>query len=233
MLNTVASGSWFTVPEIRPDDSTCRKRSAVSCLRSQSREGPRVIFLRVVRKQEEDGVRQGIIVAMGALALLIGCGDAGNKAAGVPVEPKWKGEPYRLAFDTKAGTPNASGISLPAIKFTGNPDALETRALLVMRFNAPATSADQEPVMHRMIGAPMDIHGEEGTVPADYMGRVDTGLGDYLSAYCVQGKVTVSVALARSSLNPQGSDADVDAKRLSDWVPIDVVYKKHNPKCKP
>ena len=176
-------------------------------------------------------MRRGIILAIGGLLLLAGCGNQGDKGAGIPIQPKWKGLPYRLAFDTKAAKPNPAGITIPAVKFTANPDALETRAILVMRF-AAAAAAGKEPVEHRMIGAPVDIHGEEGTLPADYMDRAGKGLAEYLGAYCIQGKVNLSVAIARSSLNPQAGDAEVDAKRLSDWLPIEVVFKNPHPKCK-
>jgi hypothetical protein len=176
-------------------------------------------------------VRQVIILAFGGLLLLAGCGSEDNKSAGIPVQPKWKGEPYRLAFDTKAGKPNPAGITIPPIKFTANPESLETRTMLVMRFTGSA-GKDKEPVEHRMIGAPVDIHGEEGTLPADYMDRASKGLSDYLGAYCIQGKVDLSVAFARSSLNPQGGDAEVDAKRLSDWQPVELMFKNTRPKCK-
>lgn len=176
-------------------------------------------------------MRKGIILAIGGLLLLAGCGNQGDKGAGIPVQPKWKGAPYRLAFETKPGKPNPTGVTIPAVKFTANPDALETRALLVMKFATPG-GADKEPVEHRMIGAPVDIHGEDGTLPADYMDKASKDLSAYLGAYCMQGKVNLSVALARSSLNPQGGDAEVDAKRLSDWLPIDVVFKNPRSKCK-
>lgn len=174
----------------------------------------------------------GLVIA--GLGFVAGCGNDGGKAANAPAQPKWKGQPYRLAFDTKAAaakqTPGV--INLPAIKYTANPEALETRALLVMRFSGPA-KAGEDPVMHRMIGSPVDIKGEEGTLPADYMDRASKGLAEYLGAYCIQGKVNLSVALARSSLNPQGGDGEVDAKRLSDWLPTVVDYKNApHSKCK-
>jgi hypothetical protein len=163
------------------------------------------------------------------VALLAGCGGAGNKA-NVPVEPKWKGAPYRIEFDKPPAKPNAAGITIPAVKFTANPEAVETRALLVMKFGVAGAG---EEAQHRMVGAPVDIRGTDGALPADYMDRVSGGLAEYLGAYCVKGKVDVSVALARSSLNPQAGDGEIDAKRLSDWLPIELDFKNphRNPKC--
>jgi hypothetical protein len=43
--------------------------------------------------------------------------------------------------------------------------------------------------------------------------------------------VKVSLALARSSIKPVPDDAEVDAKRLSDWAPFEVVVKKTHLKC--
>lgn len=173
-------------------------------------------------------MRRGIFLSIGILVagvvFLAGCGTAGDK--GVPVAPKWKGAPYRLAFDTPPPKPNPAGITIPGVKFTANPEALETRALLVMKFGVAGGAEDAQ---HRMVGAPVDIKGEEGTLPADYMNRVDQGLADYLGAYCVKGKVSVSVALARSSLNPQAGDGEIDAKRLSDWLPVDLEFKNPHP----
>ena len=48
----------------------------------------------------------------------------------------------------------------------------------------------------------------------------------------MKGKVDLSVALARSSLNPQASADEVEPKRLSDWLPLEIVYKPHHSKCK-
>jgi hypothetical protein len=182
------------------------------------------------QKNEEDSVRKGIILTIAGLVLLAGCGHPADKNSATAAQTKWKGAPYRLTIDTKANKPNPAVITVPSVDYTANPEALETRALLVMKFTAPGAKGS-DPVERRMIGTPVDIHGEQGTLPADYMDRESKALSDYLSAACIQGKVTVSMALARSSLNPQATDAEVDAKRLSDWLPFDVVSKKPHSKC--
>lgn len=175
-------------------------------------------------------MRKGIILAIAGLALLTGCGNQGDKASNVPVTPKWKGAPYRLAFDTQAAKPNPAGVTIPAIKYTANPDALEKRASLVVRFDASADTKNA-PLMNRMIMAPVDIVGAEGALPADYMDVANKDLSRFLGAYCIKGKVKISVALASSSLSSQAGDAEVDAKRLSDWTPVEVEFKNPHPKC--
>jgi hypothetical protein len=174
-------------------------------------------------------VRRGMILAIG-LTLLAGCGSQGNKSSSVPTEPKWKGAPYRLTLDTKASKPNPSVIAIPPVAYTANPDALETRAVLVMRFAGPA-AADSDPVNHLMIGQPVDIRGDQGTLPASYLDTASKSVSDYLVAHCIQGNVKISLALARSSVKPLAEDAEVDQKRLSDWVPFNVVFKKPHLKC--
>ncbi|MGO9434225.1 MAG: hypothetical protein ACLPH3_02175 [Terracidiphilus sp.] len=184
-------------------------------------------------------MRNGIIwaigLALGGLALLAGCGDQGTKAPGIPVGPKWKGAAYRIAFDTKAAMPNPSGLTIPAIHYTANPEALETRATLVVRFDPTGAKSNQpasdQPVNDQMMVGPFDISGAEGAVPADYMDVADKGLARLLGAYCMKGKIKISVALARSSLSPQPGDAEVNTKRLSDWLPIEIVFKNPHPKC--
>jgi len=175
-------------------------------------------------------LRKGIIVAVGGLALLAGCGNQGDKASTVPAKPKWPGAAYHIAFDTKAAKPNPAGVTIPAIKYTANPEALEKRATLVLRFDSSGVKRDG-PVMNQMIMAPVDIHGAEGTLPADYMDEANKGLSRFLGAYCMKGKIKISVALARSSLTSQARDAEIDAKRLSDWMPIEVVFKNPHPTC--
>lgn len=175
-------------------------------------------------------MRKAIIVALCGLALLAGCGDQGNKAPGIPVGPKWKGPAYRIAFDTQAPKANPAGVALPTIKFTANQDALERRASLIVRFDSSGVKKDT-PVMDQMIMAPVDISGAEGALPADYMDRADKGLAQLLGAYCMKGKVKVTVALARSSISPQANDDEINAKRLSDWLPIEVSFKNPHPKC--
>ena len=174
-------------------------------------------------------MRKGIILAFG-LVLLAGCGNQGNKSSTTAVEPKWKGAPYRLALDSKSVKANPAAVVIPPISYTANPDALETRAILVMRFSGPAAK-DADPVNHLMIGLPVDVHGEQGNLPADYLSQASKSITDYLVAHCIQGEVKVSVALARSSLAPLADDPEVDAKRLSDWMPFQTVFKKPHSKC--
>jgi hypothetical protein len=175
-------------------------------------------------------MRNGILIVIAALVFLAGCGNQGDKTAGIPIGPKWKGAPYRLAFDTKAPKPNPAGVTIPGIKYTANPDELEKRAILVVRFDASGVTKSG-PLMNQMIMAPVDIAGAEGALPADYMSMADKDLSRLLGAYCMKGKVKLTVALARSSLAPQARDAEVDAKRLSDWAPIEVEFKNPHPKC--
>jgi hypothetical protein len=179
---------------------------------------------------EEDDLRKGIILAIVGLALLTGCGNQGDKASNVPVTPKWTGAAYHLTFDAQAAKPNPAGITIPAIKYTANPDALEKRASLVVRFDASADTKNG-PVMNQMIMPPVDIAGAEGALPADYMDAADKDLSRFLGAYCVKGKIKISVALAWSSISLQAGEAEVDAKRLSDWAPVEVVFKNPHPHC--
>lgn len=175
-------------------------------------------------------MRKFTILAIAGLALLVGCGNQGDKAPGVPATPKWKGPAYRLAIDAQAPKPNPSGVAIPAIKFTANPDALERRASLVVRFEPSGAKKDQ-PMMDQVIVGPFDISGAEGALPADYIDLADKGLARLLAAYCMKGKVKVSVILVRSSLAPQAGDAEINQKRLSDWLPIDVTFKNPHPTC--
>jgi len=167
--------------------------------------------------------------AIGAVLLVAGCGTPEDKP-NIPATPKWKGAPYRIAFDSKAPKPNPAGVTIPAIRFTANPDMLEKRATLVLRFDSTVVTKDR-PVINQMIMAPADISGQEGALSADYMNAVDKELGNLLGSYCVKGKVKISVALARSSLSMQAGEAEIDNKRLSDWIPTEVVFKNPHRGC--
>jgi len=172
-----------------------------------------------------------IILALGGLALLAGC-DMGDKTAKAPATPKWKGARYHIAFDTKPQKPNPAGVTIPDVQFTANPnDDLETRATLVVRFDTSGVEKDK-PIQNKMIMAPVDIHGTEGALPADYMDIANRDLSKFMGAYCMNGKVKLDVALARSSLSNSANDAEVDVKRLSDWLPIEVDFKNPHPNCK-
>jgi hypothetical protein len=178
---------------------------------------------------EENDVRKTIIVALGALALVAGCGNQGNKAS-VPATPKWQGAPYHIAFDTAAAKPNPEGVTIPIIKYTANPDFVEKRATLVVRFD-PSAITKNAPAMNQMVMAPVDISGTEGALSADYMNAANKELSKFLGAYCLKGKIKITVAIANSSLTNQATDAELNTKRLSDWLPIEVEYKKPRPGC--
>lgn len=174
-------------------------------------------------------MRKRIIPAIGALALLTACGTQ-DKPSNIPAKPKWQGAPYRISFDTQATKPNPAGVTIPAIKYTANPDALERRASLVVRFDA-AGAGKNAPIANQMIMGAVDIPGTDGALPADYMDVASKGLSRFLGAYCVKGRIKISVALASSSLTTSAGDAEVDAKRLSDWLPTEVVFKNPHPTC--
>lgn len=173
-----------------------------------------------------------MMLAVGGVALLAGCSQ-GNKASNIPVVPKWKGAPYRISFDTPPAKPNPSGITIPAVKYTANPDSLENRARLVVQFDSSelTKNTDNGPIMNQMVMAPIDIRGAEGALPADYMDSANKDLAKFLGAYCAKGKIKISLALARSSLSTQPKEGELDSKRLSDWLPIEIVFKNPHPKC--
>jgi hypothetical protein len=114
--------------------------------------------------------------------------------------------------------------------YTANPDAQETRAVLVVRFDASGATK-QGPIANQMIMPPVDIPATEGALPPDYMSAADRDLSTFLAAYCLKGKIKIQVALARSSVPSQAPEGVVDAKRLSDWLPIEVEFKNPHPKC--
>lgn len=184
---------------------------------------------------EEEHVRKCIILAIAGLIFLSGC-DMGDNAAKIPAKPKWQGATYHIAFETAGVKPNPAGVTIPQIKYIANPDEVVTRITLVVKFDAADLSktkkkADDGPVMNKMIMAPVDIKGAEGSLPPDYMDYADKGLAQFLGAYCFKGKIKISVALARSSLTNTADDAEVENKRLSDWQPTEVTFKNPHPKC--
>lgn len=178
-------------------------------------------------------MRKAILLAMGEAVCLLclgGCGPQAKNAPGIPVEPKWKGPAYRLAFDAKAPKPNPHGISLPGINFTANPDALERRATLVLHYDSSEVKSDNL-IINQVTLAPFDISGAEGSLSPDTIDQANQGLSHLLSAYCMKDKVKVSLALARSSLAPQADDAEIADKRLSDWLNIELPYKNQKKGC--
>jgi hypothetical protein len=177
-------------------------------------------------------MRKGNLLLIAGLMCLGGCNlDPGNKASDAPEKPKSK-PPYHLDFETKAVKPTPAGVAIPPVSYTGNPKALEKRACLVVKFEGSGVKNDL-PARDRLVLPPVDLAGSGGTLPQNYMEQADVVLGKLLAGYCYKGTAKVSLALVRSSIKPGPTDADIDAKRLSDWLPVEVVFKNPNahPKC--
>lgn len=180
----------------------------------------------------EDSVKKSImILALGAMALVAGCNSSSSKEPGIPVGPKWKGPAYRLTFDTAAAKANPAGVALPNVKFTANPDALEHRVTLVVKYDSSEVKSDNL-ILNQVILSPFDISGTEGKLSADTIDIADKGLAHLLNAYCMKSKVKVSVALARSSLNSMADDAEIQNKVISDWATVEIPYKNLKKGCK-
>lgn len=174
-------------------------------------------------------MRKGFMLAIAGTVFLASCGDMGNYPANAPAVTKSK-PPYHLDFETKVIKPNPTGVTLGAVSYTGNPKALERRAALVVKFDGSGVKNDQ-PAKDRLVMAPVDIPGTGGTLPAGYMDEADAKLAKLLAGYCFKGTAKVSLALVRSSIKPEPSDTEIDAKRLSDWLATEVLFKNPHPKC--
>ncbi len=173
-------------------------------------------------------MKKTILLVLSGLLFVAGC--EGNKQAAAPATPKWKGLPYRLAFDTKERAPNPAGLTIPTVKWTANPDLLERRAAVAVRFDVYGGKKD-EAVMNQMIMGATDIPGEEGALPAEYMDQMSKELAAYLGGYCLKGKVKIQLAFERSSVNPRPTESELENKRLSDWLPVEIDFKNPHPKC--
>lgn len=184
----------------------------------------------MLSRERGDHMRIRLILAITGLAFLAGCGYEGDTPSKPPTAAQVKA-PYHLDFETKAAKPNPAGVMLPLISYTANPKALERRAVLVVRFDASGVK-NAQPGKDRVVMDPVDVPGAGGTLPESYMDSADQKLAKLLAGYCMKGTVKVTVALVRSSIKPDPSNAELDSKRLSDWLPGEVVFKNPHPKCK-
>jgi hypothetical protein len=173
-------------------------------------------------------VRKVIIATIAAFAFITGCGN--QSTSNIPATPKWQGAPYRLAFGAPPAKPNPSGLTIPPITYTANPDALETRANLVVQFDTSSVKRDF-PVNDQMVMGAVSISGAQGALPADYVDTASKELSKMLASYCMNGKIKMSVAITRSSIPLAATDDQVNSHRLSDWLPIELVFKNPHPKC--
>jgi hypothetical protein len=175
-----------------------------------------------------------ITLAVGATAFLAGCGPQ-DKNSGIPLKPKFTGPPYHLALATAPAKPNRSGLTIPAIKYTADPnapsDSLDKRAVLVIRIDTSSLKSKGTMTMDQVIMGAVDIPGTDGALSADYMDATDQSLATLLEEYCVKGKVKITVALTRSSLSSTAGDSEIDDKRLTDWLPVELNFKNPHPGC--
>jgi hypothetical protein len=174
-------------------------------------------------------MKSGIILAIGGLAFLAGCGNMGDTGSKAPAPAKPPKAPYHIEF-APAAKPNPAGVTIPGINYTAVSKALERRAVLLVRLDA-SDGATAQPALNQMIMGPVDLPDETGSLPAGYMDSADKGLGKLLADGCVKGPVKIKVVLVRSSIKPGAGDGEIDAKRLSDWLSTEVAYKNPHPKC--
>ncbi|MFZ0339845.1 MAG: hypothetical protein WAL45_17575 [Terracidiphilus sp.] len=172
-------------------------------------------------------ILEGIVIVTVALAFLAGCSTKGPQ---IQIPPKWQGAAYHLSFGAPPTKPNSAGLTIPPVKWDANPDMLETRADLVVKIDT-STLKTKGTMMDEMALGAVDISGAQGQLPATYMDEASTNLSKLLQAYCVKGKVGLSVALTRSSLEMDPTDDQINDKRLSDWTPIQLDFKNPHPKC--
>ncbi len=172
--------------------------------------------------------------AVGATAFLAGCGPQ-DKNSGIALKPKFTGPPYHLSLAAAPAKPDKSGLTIPPIKYTADPnapsDALTTRAVLVVRIDTSSLKSKGTMTMDQVIMGAVDIPGTDGALPADYMDAADQGLSTLFQEYCVKGNVKITVALAQSSLSSTAGDGEIDEKLITAWLPIDLVFKNPHPGC--
>jgi hypothetical protein len=180
--------------------------------------------------QEEDDVRKRILCTIVSFAFIAGCSNQNNQTSTVQASPKWQGAPYHISFGAPPAKPNPAGLNLPPIKYTANPDMLERRADLVVQFDTSSVKRDT-PVPDQMIIGAVDIPGADGALPADYINTASTELAKMLGSDCMKGKIKMAIALTKSSIPINATDDQVNAHRLSDWTPIELVFKNPHPKC--
>lgn len=177
-------------------------------------------------------MRKGMVCAIAAVSLLAGCKSQSDQSSNVPAKPKWQGPAYHLALGATPAPAKAAELTLPEVKYTANPEALENRVDLVVQFNPAGEKNADSQLANEMIMAPVDIKGTDGALPADYMQEASKNLAQMLGSYCLKGKIKVQIALASSTLMTPATNQQVEDKRISDWLAATVDFKNPHPKCK-
>ena len=102
-----------------------------------------------------------IVFGLATFALLAGCGP--QDKGGIPVKPKFTGPPYHLSLGATPAKPSKSGLTIPPIKYTADPDApsdsLATRAILVVRIDTSSVKSKGPMTMDQIIMGAVDLPG--------------------------------------------------------------------------
>lgn len=192
-----------------------------------------MVSWRVNLNHGEEDLKYTIVFGLATFALLAGCGS--QDKGGIPVKPRFTGPPYHLSLGATPAKPSKSGLTIPPIKYTADPDApsdsLATRAILVVRIDTASVKSKGPMTMDQIIMGAVDLPGTEGTLSADYMDATNQSVATLLEEYCVKGNVKMTAALTRSSLSSTAGDAEIDGKLITPWLPISLVFKNPHSGC--
>ena len=160
-------------------------------------------------------MRKAIIITIGALGFLAGCGNQDNSLPAFPFRPSGRALPTishlarRQPSPTRRASPFRPSSTRP-IPTCSRPEPTSSSNSTPRQRRAPAGDGP-------MVMGAVDVSGTEGELPAAYVDKASADLANMLAGYCVKGKVKISVVLTKSSIPLSATSDLVNARRLSDW----------------